>query len=309
MKRDLCLVGQQLTITAPDDDVYLATMLPNGPSDLEHIFTLFCKGGYNVIDVGANIGITAAIAGILVSPGSVLALEPVAEAFGYLADNIERAALRNVKCLNVAAASTEGRVNLISNPGHNFAAFVGYENVLERYPGYAEELVMALTLDQLATDHDLSRIDFIKIDVEGYELEVLRGAKRLLQQFQPIVFLEVNHYCLNVFRKISIVDFIEEVLSIFPCVYAVDTTLEVLDLTDYTTHSGFFHENVVRSRFPNLLCGFTPDVMRSMDSLRPIVSSDTGQLVPTAIPQPLTSGSFGTKRRLASRLRSILTRP
>jgi FkbM family methyltransferase len=261
------LLGQQVAFSAADDDYYLEGMPPNGPVDIQALFEVFCKEDANVIDVGANIGVMAVIAGLLAARGSVLALEPVGATFGYLATNVAEARLANVKCVNVAAASAEGHVQVVTRPGHSFASFVGYEEVLERYAGYDEERVEAITLDRLVEREGIARVDFIKIDVEGFELEVLRGSSRLLEISQPTVLLESNHYCLNIFRRISMVDFTEEILSYFPTVYAVDASSEILDLTAKTNHPVFFHDNVVRGRYQNLLCGFHPSIKNGLERL------------------------------------------
>jgi FkbM family methyltransferase len=310
MRKDLQLVGKTMSIGAADGDIYLETMPADGPFDLEQVFAQFCRTNSNFIDVGANIGITATIAGLLVSPGLVLALEPVPEAFAYLSENISNSGLTNVQCFNMAAASTEGEVNLVFHPGHNFAAFVGYDDVLDRYTGYAETTIRAVSLDQLVQEQGLDHVDFIKIDVEGYELEVLRGATRLLEEFHPVVFLEANNYCLNIFRRVSLVDFTEEVLSIFPVVYAVDTTFEFLDLSDASTHSNFFHENVVQGRFPNLLCGFNDDIRQGLAHLttQGRVVSDSPAPAPLDVggagAEPVRQAGPGVRRRLRGLLRS-----
>jgi FkbM family methyltransferase len=268
MEKTLALVGHEVLFEAADGDYYLENMSTEGPVDLKPVFETFCHTGSCVIDVGANIGITAVLAGFLVAPGSVLAVEPVPEAFRYLEQNVATSKLTNVKCVNAAAASEEGEVRLVVHPGWNFAAFVGYPDVLDRYPGYAEQRVHALSIDDLVASEGLSRVDFMKIDTEGYELEVLRGAVKVLSTFEPCVFLEVNHYCLNIFRRMSLVDFIEEILATFPLVYALDTTFAVIDLTDKQNHQHFFHENVVRERFPNLICGFTPAARQGVERLQ-----------------------------------------
>jgi hypothetical protein len=99
-------------------------------------------------------------------------------------------------------------------------------------------------------------------------LEVLRGCQTLLEKYRPTVLLEANHYCLNIFRRISMVDFTEEVLSYFPIVFAVDASSAILDLTSPTNHPVFFHDNVVLGRYQNLLCGFDPSIASRLERLR-----------------------------------------
>jgi FkbM family methyltransferase len=263
----LNLLDQQVIFRASDEDYYLQNLPAHGPSDIQQLFQVFCEEDSNIIDVGANIGVTAVIAGLLARRGSVLALEPVKGTFDYLEANIAASTLTNVKCRNVAAASAPGHIQVVTRPGHSFASFVGYDEVLERYAGYDEERVEAITLDQLVEREEVGRAHFVKIDVEGFELEVLRGCTQLLEQSQPTVLLEANHYCLNIFRRVSMVDFTEEILSYFPIVYAVDASSEILDLKLKTNHPVFFHDNVVRGRYQNLLCGFDPSIKDRLESL------------------------------------------
>jgi FkbM family methyltransferase len=199
--------------------------------------------------------------------GCVLALEPVPETFQHLQQNVARSGLENVTCLKVAAGSEEGVVQLVTQTGSNVAAFVGYEDVLDRYTGYQAVSSRVVPLDLVTSEQELTRVDFVKIDVEGYELEVLRGARQTLSRFQPVVFLEANHYCLNIFRRMSLVDLTEEVLSVFPVVYAIDTSFKYLELTDRSTHPIFFHDNVVHGRFPNLLCGFNDTIKAGVERI------------------------------------------
>jgi FkbM family methyltransferase len=260
VSKALTLVGHEVQFTAPDQDVYLDTLGMSGPVDVQPVLETYALPGGTVLDVGANIGVTAVMSGFLVGDGRVVAMEPVPETFRHLQLNTERSGLTNVTCLRAAAGSEEGEVELVTQTGANVAAFVGYEHVLERYRGYEAHAAPVVPLDQVAADQHLDRVDFIKVDVEGYELEVLRGARTVLADHRPVVFLEANHYCLNIFRRMSLVDFTEEVLSIFPLVYALDTSCTYLDLTDPSSHPIFFHDNAVLGRFPNLLCGFGPSV-------------------------------------------------
>ena len=268
LTKELTLIGRSMTMNAPDDDHYLASMPEVGPVDLLPVLTACCHPGDTVIDIGANVGVTAIMSAVLVAPGRVVAVEPVPETFVHLEQNISGSQIDGLTCVNAAIGAVEGTVKLVTRSGSNFAAFVGYEGVLDRYVGYDEYEVRVRTVDWLVEEQLLTSVNFMKIDVEGYELEVLRGAVSVLDTQQPIVFLEVNHYCLNVFRRTSIVDFLDEILARFPFVYAVDTTLETVDLTELATHHNFFHDNVVLGRFPNLLCGFDDRVVRIARELR-----------------------------------------
>lgn len=259
--KTLRLMGRSLRFDAEPDDMYLATMSAEGPIDLQPIFETFCATGRDAIDVGANIGVTACMAGVLATPGKVIAIEPVPETFAHLASNIERSGLTNVIAVRAAASAEAGEVSLVVQPRFGFAAFVGYEGVLNRYEDYIEVFAPALPVDSIVEEYGVADVAFIKIDTEGYELEVLRGSRSTLARCQPVVFLEANNYCLNIFRRKSLVDFTEEILEQFPVVYAVDTQFTVLDLTKEATHHIFFHENVVKGRYPNLLCGFS-DIVR-----------------------------------------------
>lgn len=268
LTKELTLIGRRMTFTAPDGDHYLGGMAEAGPVDLLPVLTASCHPGDTVIDVGANIGVRAVMSALLTAPGRVVALEPVPETFVHLEQNCSGSKIDNLTCVHAAIGAVEGTVKLVTRTGSNFAAFVGYEGVLDRYVGYDEYEARVLTVDRLVKEQALTSVDFMKIDVEGYELEVLRGAASVLNGLQPVVFLEANHYCLNVFRRTSIVDFLDEILAFFPFVRAVDTTLNTVDLTQFATHHNFFHDNVVLGRFPNLLCGFDGRVAQIATALR-----------------------------------------
>jgi len=95
----------------------------------------------------------------------------------------------------------------------------------------------------------------MKIDVEGFELEVFAGAKEVLNTYKPIVFLEMNHWCLNIFRRISIPEFRERLTQIFPCVYAIDG-LSYLDYVDERNVHYINYHHVLKFKFMNLIAGF-----------------------------------------------------
>lgn len=132
------------------------------------------KPGDWVVDGGAFIGDhTIAYLNAVGPEGRVFAFEPNIEAFRCLSHNCPRAT--NVNC-GLGASRTFG--NLVPNPNAG-AAFL---NTDEGGP------VQIRTLDSFEID----RVDFIKFDLEGMELEALRGAYDVLTKKRPTVLLEIN---------------------------------------------------------------------------------------------------------------------
>lgn len=124
--------------------------------------------------------------------------------------------------------------------------------------GHFQINVPIRTLDEAFPSLGLDRVDFIKIDVEGFELDVFEGATETLQRFKPRVVLEMNHFCLNMFRRISLPEFRERLMSIFPVIYAVDGT-NFVDMTDEAQAYAIGWAHIVQGRYANLVAGFDRD--------------------------------------------------
>jgi len=142
------------------------------------------------VDVGANFGVYTLVASKLVGEtGKVLAFEPSAESFAILRQNIELNHLSNVRAFRVALAQTRSQawLNYGWDPVCNWMS-------KDRDPlrGNEGEEVQTDTLDQLLEENGVTRVDAIKIDVEGAEELVLRGAIRCLTAQSPIVIFEFN---------------------------------------------------------------------------------------------------------------------
>jgi FkbM family methyltransferase len=143
----------------------------------------FIRAGDTVIDVGANVGHYTRRMSELVGPaGRVIALEPMATTFALLTSNC--ADLRNVTLLNLAASENACEVGM-ELP--HFAS--GLENYYRASitPGGTSR-AMAIALDSLT----LERLALIKIDAEGHDLEVLRGASGHLQRLRPKLIVEAD---------------------------------------------------------------------------------------------------------------------
>ena len=151
----------------------------------------------------------------------VYAFEPSKTTFEFLEKNISRSGLRNVVPMNFGLGGDPGKFTLTFAPSNRSGGFVS--NHTKASSGHTTETVVIRKMDEVLESNQ-SRVSFIKIDVEGFEGHVLRGATQTLASHRPIVVLELNHWCLNAFQRTSIPDFFDFLRSIFPILLAVDNT-------------------------------------------------------------------------------------
>lgn len=146
-----------------------------------------------VLDVGAHIGYLSAVAAGAVGPnGTVHAFEPDQENYDALRRTAER--IPTIQPWNIAVGDAVGTATLFRSPD---AAESGWGSVLRPDAGYGTAVEVAATsLDAWSAARDLQRVDLLKIDAEGAEPLVLRGAAALLDRFAPTVVLESNAECL-----------------------------------------------------------------------------------------------------------------
>ena len=146
------------------------------------------KPGMTVVEGGAHSGVTAAsIAEAVGRNGHVYAFEPVEEYFSQLRKNMKRNGISNITILNLALGDKKGYVPIFKH---------GEGSGVTRVDPCEEVLAYATTIDEFIKTHDM-QIDFINLDCEGSELNVLRGAKALLGKTKPGIFCEVHRDYLN----------------------------------------------------------------------------------------------------------------
>jgi len=156
----------------------------------------FVRSGDVVIDIGANFGqYTYPLSKLVGVSGRVFSFEPVRSTFKILQNIIKRLKLTNVELLNLALGENNGEVEFII-PIDSF----GVQNIYcahlcgqkENIKGI-KETVRMISLDELRAELPLlRRAVFIKCDVEGQELMVLKGGRALLSECHPIIFCEIE---------------------------------------------------------------------------------------------------------------------
>lgn len=151
--------------------------------DVRSVASLVAAGS-TVVDVGANIGFfTVLLARRVGARGLVISIEPEADNFASLQRRVEHLGLDGVVSLvNAAAVENPGQAYLVLNP----------DNPADHRVADAGVAVSAVSLDALLAERGWPRVSLIKIDVQGGELRVIRGATQALRRFHPTLFVEFH---------------------------------------------------------------------------------------------------------------------
>jgi len=150
------------------------------------------------IEVGANIGAHAVPLSQFCAKGRVFCYEPQRVIFQILCANLALNNITNVIAQPCAVGDKNARIEIEGgayDQPWNYGAFsvVSGFSAEARFPGAIQkEQVRLLRLDDDPQLQTLQRLDFLKIDAEGSECEVMNGATRLIKKFQPMIFAEVT---------------------------------------------------------------------------------------------------------------------
>jgi FkbM family methyltransferase len=138
-----------------------------------------------VLDVGANVGAYTALASHAVGPaGRVLAFEPDPESFRYLRETVRENGATNVELVPMAAARREGVARLFTSSSNR-----GDNRLFESEQSDGSVEVRTVRLDDFLAAAGIERVDFVKIDVQGFEGEALAGLERTLRRSPGLVML------------------------------------------------------------------------------------------------------------------------
>lgn len=141
---------------------------------------------WTVVDCGANIGLFSLF---FRNAGRVIAIEPNLECGRRLSYNLKRNSVRAI-IIRKAVSSQEGPLRMVQQKTNTTQSYVADEGTLE---------VQATTIDHIVAAHNIDSIDLLKLDVEGHEIEALRGAlfscksgivKRIYAEFRKDEALE-----------------------------------------------------------------------------------------------------------------------
>jgi len=169
------------------------------PEHEQEVFDkLFCvlRPGSIFIDVGAHIGrYSFPIAKLVGENGLVIAVEPDPLAFKALLMGVKLNNLRNVLALNIALGDSEGKAILCQKLVTATSSIVEFD----KCQGFVK--VLLKRLDSVVEELRLKHVDAIKIDVEGAEIQILKGAVNTITRFKPFIVIEVRNSNINEFEQ------------------------------------------------------------------------------------------------------------
>jgi len=142
-----------------------------------------------VIDAGANIGVFSALAATLATRGQVFAFEPTKATFGILKENVRQ--YPHVTPVQSGLGNEIGSAELGIENSTGVGNSLVSSGLAASYGN--REMVPVTTIDAFVREHHLSRVDFIKMDTEGFESEIIEGAKETIKKHRPTLALSAYH--------------------------------------------------------------------------------------------------------------------
>ena len=152
--------------------------------------------GGTFFDIGAHVGFYTLLASILVGEnGKVVAFEPLPRNIYFLKEHVRLNRLANVSIIEAAVSDSTGYATFSEGPD-NFIDFTEFSNGSDHSMAHFSPIgnltVKTVSLDELHLQGEVPPPNFLKIDVEGADALVLKGAKKVLATFHPTIFLSIH---------------------------------------------------------------------------------------------------------------------
>jgi len=198
-----------------------------------------------IFDVGANIGEYAKMLRLKFTDAEIHCFEPGLEAFDRLASSTSEL---NISLHNQAVGSSNGKLTLVkSSNDEDGAMFTVYKEAISNLFTFAGEPNESIVCDMVCLDdfcnNKIQLIDFLKIDVEGHELEVLKGAAKTISENKiNVIQFEFNEF--NIFSKTFFYDYYQ-ILPQYKF-YRIMPGDKLYPLGEYTSsHEIFRYQNIL----------------------------------------------------------------
>ena len=180
---------------------YGGEMEISGEKDLlNHLKFTFKTEGKTFFDVGANVGVYSLLLHKKFKNAKIYAFEPSRKTFKILLKETNK--IKNIKPYNLGLGNKKGGKTLYCDPNESSTATLHNRKI--KYN--KEERIEINKLDSFCKIHNIERINFLKMDVEGNELHILKGAKNMLKN-KKIDFIQLEFGIRNIDSKVFFRDF------------------------------------------------------------------------------------------------------
>jgi FkbM family methyltransferase len=213
------------------------------------LYATLIRPGDVVLDVGANIGCTSIL--FAQQAARVMAFEPVPKTYAFWQRNVGASGHGNCVGMNYALGHESKQSQMHYSDANRSGAFVS-----DSVAGTGESAsIVVRRLDDVAAEIGAHPVDFIKIDVEGYERKVIEGGWSTILANRCVIQLELNSWCLNAMHRVSLPDFLDFLVERFPLVYCVEKG-SYADIRKPSVRWHVMHENIMKQRFKEMVIGF-----------------------------------------------------
>lgn len=147
------------------------------------------------LDLGANIGYYTLLESKIVgNNGKIIAIEPSPVNFSILQKNIQMEGATNIEVYNLAGGDKDGKIKFLLKKQSNLSRIVS-ENEIKSSDNIVE--VSVRKLDGFLEEQSLKKLDFIRMDVEGYEFFIYEGIRNSIRKYRPAMQIEVHAHHLG----------------------------------------------------------------------------------------------------------------
>lgn len=245
-------VGAYELFGRSDDNSIIGTIL-TGAGDYESNVLVciaeYCDENSVILDVGANIGALSVFFSKISHKGRVISFEPGRENFSFLGKNIQHNNCGNVSIINAGVSDYNGKAifNYVSSvAGCSFISTSGVEEGLQ-------EEVDIITLDSFLGELDIPAIDLIKLDVEGGELKVLKGAVESIVRYRPKLLVEWNPETMHRFYDTEAKDLYDFISDRWSNIFLISSDGKPVKIDGYAELTSFVEKG---KGWEDLLCTF-----------------------------------------------------
>lgn len=160
----------------------------------------------NSLDIGANIGLAALLMAEIAPSSKIFSFEPSPRTYGHLVENIGRnQGLSQISPQPFAVGDSSKKIRFFNDDAQSHANHIALD-------GDGIEVEMK-SIDDFVYASGLSTVDFIKIDIEGFELPAFQGAVQTLLKFRPVVLFEFNEYAIIYNAHMNPLDYLTQIMN------------------------------------------------------------------------------------------------